>query len=40
VFLVHRADRDFSRLQSDLIQSIEDRLEPRQPLTTGKTSRD
>jgi DNA-binding transcriptional LysR family regulator len=40
VFLVHRADRDFSRLQSDLIQSIDDRLEPRQPLTTGKTSRD
>lgn len=40
VYLVHRADREFSRLQSDLLRSIEDRLERRQPLTTGKTSRD
>jgi DNA-binding transcriptional LysR family regulator len=40
VFLVHRADREFSRLQSDLIRSIEEQLEPRQRLTTGRTSRD
>lgn len=40
VFLVHRADREFSRLQSELIRSIEDRLEPPQRLTTGRTSRD
>jgi LysR family transcriptional regulator, low CO2-responsive transcriptional regulator len=40
VFLVHRADRAFSHLQSDLIRAIEDRLEPRHRLTTGRTSRD
>lgn len=40
VFLVHRADREFSRLQADLIRSVEDRLAARQPLTTGRTSRD